>query len=71
MARQILNCFRIYRRVNQIGDVGMPEHMGRNLEVQAVNHMAFVGLSSDSKVPCRPCITHGAQSLGNQANKDF
>lgn len=28
--------------MNQICDVGMPEHMGRNLKIQTVNHMAIV-----------------------------
>ncbi len=42
MTGQILDCFRVNRRMDQICDVGMPEHMGCNIEIQAVNYMTIV-----------------------------
>lgn len=53
MAGQILNCFRINRRMNQICDVGMPEHMGRDIKIQTVNHLAIMGrLFSKNRLDC-------------------
>ena len=35
---QILNCLRIYRRMNQVGDIGMTELVGGDFKIHAVNH---------------------------------
>ena len=42
MACQVLNCFGIYRCMNEVGDVGMPQLMWSNLKIQAVNHLAIM-----------------------------
>ena len=42
MACQVLNCFGIYRRMNEVGNVGMPQLMWSNLKIQAVNHLAIM-----------------------------
>ena len=39
---QVLNCFRVYRSMNQICDVGMTKHVWRNLKIQAIYHMTIV-----------------------------
>ena len=43
MTSQVLNCFGIYRRMNEVGNVGMPQLMWRNFKIQAVNHLAIMG----------------------------
>ena len=42
MACQVLNRFGIYRRMNKIGDVSMPQLMGCYLKVQTVNHFSVM-----------------------------
>ena len=50
MACQVLNRFGIYRRMNKVGDVSMPQLMGCYLNVQAVNHFSVMsGLFSQDR----------------------
>ena len=50
MACQVLNRFGIYRRMNKVGDVSMPQLMGCYLKVQAVNHFSVMsGLFSQDR----------------------
>ena len=50
MACQVLNRFGIYRRMNKIGNVSMPQLMGCYLKVQVVNHFSVMsGLLSQDR----------------------
>ena len=52
MARQILYRFGVHRRMNQIGDVGVPQLMRCHFKIQAIYHMAVIpGFFSKFRVP--------------------
>lgn len=42
MASQILNCFGIYRRMNEVGDIGMPQLMWSYLKVQTISNLTVM-----------------------------
>lgn len=56
MACQILNRFRVNGSVNEVGDIGMPELMGRHLEADAVHHVFVVS---------GPLPQHGGHGMRN------
>ena len=42
MACQVLNRFGIYRRMDKVGDVSVPQLMWRNLEIQAISNFTVM-----------------------------